>query len=415
MLIDRVLADLDIPDPEERAGNAIRGSRLGRCARQSAYMLFPRAFPPAPLPARAKLVFKFGDLVHQFLREQLHRVCSDSFGLDEERFHYRVALSTKETRAAEEHLKRGRLSGRVERGLPEGPDPAMRRRGLTLNLAEPALYVPLHVDGIADAGPYGLASVEIKSMTTGSFLRTLKGHVEYGYRVQMATALEATALDTQVMLSVRKDTCHLLETVYSRKVDTVTIRFTKQSRLIKLLEVRDGHSAAARDAGATPGGDLLHASGGPHAGDPGPLGVPPAPGPDPSAADWEAAEVCHPFEPRLLDEARGRVKRILLATPTQLPAREYGPSFACPTCEATGRQERTKGTREPLKRGPRPCGDCGATGTLSEAPLPWQCRYCAFVGICWPMAQLSFDEGERPVYTVKRDHVEGIAVQGVNP
>ena len=278
-------------------------------------------------------------------------MCSDSFGLDEERFHYRVALSTKETRAAEEHLKRGRLSGRVERGLPEGPDPAMRRRGLTLNLAEPALYVPLHVDGIADAGPYGLASVEIKSMTTGSFLRTLKGHVEYGYRVQMAT----------------------------------------------------------------PGGDLLHASGGPHAGDPGPLGVPPAPGPDPSAADWEAAEVCHPFEPRLLDEARGRVKRILLATPTQLPAREYGPSFACPTCEATGRQERTKGTREPLKRGPRPCGDCGATGTLSEAPLPWQCRYCAFVGICWPMAQLSFDEGERPVYTVKRDHVEGIAVQGVNP
>ena len=109
------------------------------------------------------------------------------------------------------------------------------------------------------------------------------------------------------------------------------------------------------------------------------------------------------------------MKRILLATPTQLPAREYGPSFACPTCEATGRQERTKGTREPLKRGGKPCVDCGATGTLTEAPLPWNCRYCAFVGTCWPMAQLSFDEGERPVYTVKRSEVEGIAVQGVNP
>ena len=413
MLIDRVLADLDVPDPEGRAGNAIRGSRLGRCARQSAYLLFPGAFPPAPLPARAKLVFKFGDLVHEFIRAELRRVTPGEWGAEEERFHFRVELTVKQAKACEAHIRARRLVGTVEKGLNAKPD---ARRGLVLNLAEPALYVPLHVDGIADAGAYGLASVEIKSMATGSFLRALKGHVEYSYRVQMAAALEATHLDTQMLIACRKETSHLLEVVYSRKVDTVTIRFTKQSRLIKvkILEGRDGHTVGG-DSGATQGWDLLHAAGGTDPGDPGPLGVPPALGPDLGQADWEAAEVCHPFEPRLLDEARGRVRRILLATPTNLPAREYGPSFACPTCEATGRQERRKGTGEPLKRGPRPCGDCEATGTLTEAPLPWQCRYCAFVGHCWPTATLSFDEGERPVYTVTREEVEGIAVQGVTP
>src|SRR5207245_3763005 len=180
-------------------------------------------------------------------------------------------------KACEAHIRARRLFGTVERGLNAQPD---ARRGLVLNLAEPALYVPLHVYGIADAGSFGLASVEIKSMTTGSFLRALKGHVEYSYRVQMAAALEATQLDTQMVITCRKDTSHLLEVVYSRKVDAVRIQFTKQSRLIKLLEVRDGQNLGVRDAGAASGGDLLHPAGGAHAGDPGPLGVPSALGQD---------------------------------------------------------------------------------------------------------------------------------------
>src|SRR5439155_26154886 len=105
MLIDRVLADLDVPDPEERAGNAIRGARLGRCARQSACMLFPRAFPPAPLPARAKLVFKFGHLVHDFIRAELRRVTPGEWCAEEMRFHCRVPLSVKETKACALHIK----------------------------------------------------------------------------------------------------------------------------------------------------------------------------------------------------------------------------------------------------------------------------------------------------------------------
>src|SRR5438552_5809761 len=137
MLIDRVLADLDTVDPEERAGNAIRGSRLGRCARQSAYLLFPGAFPPAPLPARAKLVFKFGHLVHDFIRAELRRVTPGEWGMEESRFHFKIALNVKEVRACETHIKAGRLHGVVARGHNHPPGPY---QGLVLNLAEPALY-----------------------------------------------------------------------------------------------------------------------------------------------------------------------------------------------------------------------------------------------------------------------------------
>src|SRR5882724_7302746 len=98
MLIDRVLADLDLPDPEERTGNAIRGSRLGRCARQSAYMLWPDAFPADPLPARAKLVFRFGDMIHEMIRKEFRRVVPGQWGMEEERFHFKVPLTVKDAK-----------------------------------------------------------------------------------------------------------------------------------------------------------------------------------------------------------------------------------------------------------------------------------------------------------------------------
>src|SRR5207247_381885 len=109
-----------------------------------------------------------GHLVHDFIRAELRRVTPGEWGMEESRFHFKIPLTVKEVKACEVHIKAGRLYGVVARGHNHPPGPY---QGLVLNLAEPALYVPLHVDGIADAGPYGLASVEIKSMATGSFLR----------------------------------------------------------------------------------------------------------------------------------------------------------------------------------------------------------------------------------------------------
>src|SRR5712664_2781579 len=114
MLVDRVLADLDLPDDDERGGNPLRGSRLGRCARQSAYMLWPEAVPPEPLPARTKLVFAFGDMIHEMIRRQFRRVVPGSWGMEEEKFHFKVPLTLREAEATLEKFERGELTGYVE-------------------------------------------------------------------------------------------------------------------------------------------------------------------------------------------------------------------------------------------------------------------------------------------------------------
>lgn len=385
MLVDRVLRDLDEPDSDERGGNPIRGSRLGRCARQSAYMLYPEAFPPEPLPARAKLVFRFGDMIHEMVRAEFRRVVPGEWGFEEERFHFKVPLAVKEAEAALALFHSGALNGVIEErgaayhwraGRPLSSFVPVHKRGLWLTVAEPALYVPLHVDGIADLEPVGgggLASVEIKSMATGSFLRAVKGHVDYAYRVQMACAVDGTELDTEMYVAVRKDTCHLLEVVYTRGATEVTVTRTKTAYQAERLGV------------VVPEGEQ----------------------------DWEAALVRHPFEPHLLEQARERVRRILRSTVLQLPEREYGPSFTCGTCDGTGTQTRAKNTGEPLKKGPKPCIDC-KTGQLERAELPWQCRYCASIAHCWPSAKLEIED-ERPHFWITRDDYQASGVTYRSP
>src|SRR3990167_1943890 len=233
MLIDRVLDDLDLPRESDGGGNAIRGSRLGRCARQSAYMLWPGAFPPEPLPARTRLVFKFGDLIHDFIRAEFRRVLPGQWGMEESRFHFEVPLSDKEASVAVAKAEAGLLKMRI------GAEPAQPGWGLTLDTATPTIWVPTHVDGIADLEPldpaFGLASVEVKSMATGSFRKAEQGRIDYAYRTQMAVALAATGLDTEVFVSIRKDTCHLLEVIYTKRAQVVEVRITKHNQMVERL------------------------------------------------------------------------------------------------------------------------------------------------------------------------------------
>lgn len=379
MLIERVLHDLDVPLPEEYRGTPLRGSSLGYCARRLGYQLYPDRFPPAPLPARSKLVFRFGDLVHEMIRAEFRRVLPGEWGMEESRFHFKVPLTVPQARAAEGKLQTLRhLRGTIARGVDRvGPGD-----GLVLALAEPALYIPLHVDGVADLGvlsgraAYGLGLVEVKSMATGSFRRALQGRVDYRYRVQMATALDASGIDHQVLVSVRKDTSHLVEIVYSRRVAGVEIRVTKTSRAVDVLQ----------------------------------MGVADNP-------DWEAVEVDHPFEAELLEQARERVRRVLLAEPDALPPREHGPTFLCGKCQGSGRRRcgtcKGSGVTAKLKKpcgpcagvGQVPCKTCEAAGQLVEADLPWECSYCPFVATCWKgLARLEISD--RPRYIVRRADFE---------
>jgi len=347
MIVDKVLDALDLPDPDDRGGNPLRGSRLGRCARQSAYMMYPGRFTPEPLPARSKLVFRFGDLIHDLIREKFRAVVPGEWGMEEERFYFAVPLTVAETGECVRKIARGELFGTLK---TESPRAGARPRGLVLDTASCVVHVPVHPDGVADLGPrYGLATVEIKSMATGSFRRALAGDVDYSYRVQMAVECEAAGLDSHMYVAVRKDTCHALEVVYSKRATTVEVRLTKASRAVQIIQ----RTLRAPEVTEALAGDVE--SGG---------------------AMWEAAEVQHPFEPNLLDDARRRVKAVIMAKPDALPDREYAPEFRCATCAGTGTQTLAKnGDRAPLKRGPKACVDCGATGQLEEAELPFQCSY----------------------------------------
>ena len=296
-------------------------------------------------------------MIHDLVRREFRRVLPGEWGMEEGRFRFKVSLTVAEASEGARKIERGLIHGQIVRGYDEAEH--LRMPGVVLDTAEPAIYIALHVDGIADLGPfYGLATVEIKSMTTGGFRKALSGEVEYSYRVQMAVEVEAAGLDTHVYVAMRKDTCHALEVVYSRRISHIEVRFTKSSRIVEMLRVVEGEDAP-----------------------------------------WEAAEVRHPFEPRLLDDARARVRRILMARPDDLPVREHGPSFICDICDGTGTQTKAKAGGADLKRGPKPCKDCGASGRLIEADLPWQCSYCPFVAHCWPEARLELSE--RPRYIVQ--------------
>jgi hypothetical protein len=384
VIVERVLADLDIPDAERR-GNPIRGSRLGRCARQSAYMLYPDAFPPEPLKARAKLVFRFGDMIHELVRAEFRRVLPGSWGAEEMRFHFRVPLSTREAEQGIGKICRRELHGQVVPGFDERD---VMRGGLVLVESEPALYVPLHVDGIAELPGLGLATAEIKSMATGSFRMALRGHVEYSYRVQMACAVDAAGLDTELYVAVRKDSCHVLEVVYSRKVSRVDVIFTKSSKVVEAVRLAGGDSD--------------------------------------DNSDWESALVQHPFEPHLLEDARARVRRILLASPANLPGREYGPDFTCRKCRGDGarpcaRCKRTGRTKTNKPCGPckgvgrAPCAPCKGTGKLEETELPFQCSYCPFTWHCWRDAGVRLELDERPHYRIRREDFERSRITFAGP
>jgi DNA-directed RNA polymerase subunit RPC12/RpoP len=116
----------------------------------------------------------------------------------------------------------------------------------------------------------------------------------------------------------------------------------------------------------------------------------------PADADWDLAHVDNPFEEGHLAAIQENIRRVLLFDGDAGPGskdvhRQYGPDFHCETCGGKGLQVLAKGTRLPLKKGAKPCEDCGATGNLDRAELGYPCSYCSVVSTCYPMSSLEID------------------------
>ncbi len=131
-----------------------------------------------------------------------------------------------------------------------------------------------------------------------------------------------------------------------------------------------------------------------------------------------------PHDAAILAEIRERALRVLLYSPDQEPYREVGPDFVCGKCHGAGRLicKTCKGTGVTAKL-KKPCGPCageksvacetcGSSGTLTEAELPWNCRYCAVARHCWEKANLRIELDERrPRYIVERAAFEASGIQ----
>ena len=115
--------------------------------------------------------------------------------------------------------------------------------------------------------------------------------------------------------------------------------------------------------------------------------------------EWQRAEVTHPFDPKLHEQVVERFRKVIHATPKNLPDREYGPKLICEKCDGNGFYLTEK------RQIKKPCTACNETGKILEPRLGFPCTTCRFKKHCWPKAKLQFD-GRKPVWVVPREVAE---------
>lgn len=382
------------------------GSRFGSCAAQLQFLLYPDVSKPGPRLPRALMVMEEGRMIEEWWRKRLDEVYAKRagawVGLREEPFYFPVSLSSEEAEAAQRKLEgrviwgtvlpsfeppsvwheNGKILTRLlpcqkcDRGRRDHGWPCGKRIGIVLDQTTQTLWCPTYIDRAVLDPDYGLMVVEEKAVSSYQFRRMVMGQVDYEKRCQLAGEAAATGLDP-LWLVYRKDTAHIAEILFTRKVERVRIEITKPNGQ------KDVYLGQA-DRFASLEGEAVEF---------------------PADALWETAEVWTPFDPSLLEAIQTRIRRVVTASPTGPWHREAGPNFRCPTCHGTSIQTFRKGTTTPLKV-PKLCEDCQG-GFVEEAALPqWPCAYCSVVLHCFKPAKVRLEVTDKPVYLVKRADFE---------
>ncbi len=216
-----------------------------------------------------------------------------------------------------------------------------------------------HADGVPTLETYGRTVAELKSMSNYGFRNALQGKIDYAYRCQLNSYVVGGGLNNALWVCYRKETSHLLELFCSKKIEKIETRIL------------------------TPSGGWLQYT-------------PESPIED---DEWQRAEVTHPFDPKLHEEVVARFQKVIHATPTNLPDREYGPKLVCEKCDGNGFYLTEK------KQIKKPCTACEETGKILEPKLGFPCSTCRFKKHCWPEAKLQI-EGRKPVWVVPREVAE---------
>lgn len=383
----------------------LAASSAGRCARALAMAHFPERYPPESMSPRRRARLTAGILMEDhcldIIKSRLPGIMAR-----ETAFLWPVPCAPKVIEAAIRKVDEGRLLGFV---LPDFQRhdiarwrQACQARGLSrlggiiIDPVTATIFLPALPDGLADLAEYhlGFATIEFKTISTAGFRDVQRGRLDYSYRTQFAVQVDAAEVDTHIGLFYRLETSHGIEIIYSRHVDRVRVELT----------LTNGQRLVV-DEGMTPN------------------------------VEWDEMSIETPFEPGLLEQARERVRSVLVAGADSLPEREYGPSFVCRKCAGrgwkvcgycagTGISKRSKTGKDcnPCREssgspGRLICKAC-ESGHVAETELSFPCGWCAFVRHCYavegtPIYTLEIDQ--RPHYRIKRAEYEAAGITFTPP
>jgi hypothetical protein len=392
--------------PAERY-RTLGASSAGSCARRLAYAMFPERYMSEPMTPRRR--------ARLFAGREFERLCLGvvqkmlpAHAAGETAFLWPIPVDADTLLMAMDKIREDRLSGHVLPNMNPNLIPRWRAAcvdkgmsrlgGIVIDPVASTVYIPALSDGIVDAsehyqGNLGMSTVEFKTIATAGFRKSLSGTIDYSYRVQSAVQVDAANLDTHTLIFYRLETSHAIEVIYSKKAQGIraTFHLSNGSRLEKAAPIQE------------------------------------------PAEEWDEAQIHHPFEPHLLQQARERLQRVLRSTIDDLPEREYGPSFVCRECDGQGivkcaycdaegiaKRSKFKKTKPgepkiakegvPCKRSNGapmlPC-DCDK-GVLAVAELGFPCAWCPFLASCYPFAKMAIPDKafSRPKVLIDRAQYE---------
>lgn len=378
------------------------GSALGSCTAALQFQRFPEQSHPEPLKPRDIIRFDHGHIEEEWLNDVFRKSIPNLTGLRQEPFYFPVPLdgvdmvtllNLVETRKVWGTSRPGfvppyvrPVDGRLKIKLLPCPSCDLgisrdnrkehgwcgKMLGFVVDSERSCVWVPTFVDWIAKIGDR-LVVVEGKSMSNFGFRDVLLGRLGWSRLAQLIGFVEATRLDV-LMVVERKETHHLVELDFSRRHKRKRLTITKLNGISEEFSLKDGTEPEL-----------------------------------PADADWDLASVDNPFDEEMLGLIHDHVRRTLLFSGDAGPGskdvfRQYGPSFACATCDGTGIQTRAKGGHALLKKGSKACPDCQSTGNLSTVELGFPCSYCSVVRTCFPMVTLEVDS--KPHWKIDRAEFE---------
>jgi len=196
VLIEKILKHYNEVEREREWSNPLRMSNAGKCARAIAYQHLK--YYPQPLNARARMVFRLGDLVEQDIVD-----IAQQLGLTDMQKEIKVMIAGQE--------------------------------------------VIGHIDGLYEGIPF-----DVKSTSDYGFKKAKRGDIDYGYICQMHMYMKGTGSKSAVLIFYNKNTSHLYEALVNWD-DAVWEEIEKRFKSV-LESTKD--QLPAREYGANAKGNL---------------------------------------------------------------------------------------------------------------------------------------------------------------